>query len=422
MESIKPETKAKCWTASDKIIFHKSKGFMDYLHGDVEKSAAGLACDYEYARESKEMWEAAEKRDTILKKLPNLDCEKLVLWILGQDARHGRLYPMWIWSFLMCKSFPAKDWTQLSQSERAMILKRYEARLVPPLPMPDLLWEPAAAAMLAVFKKLAATNTTPIPEVEPGGAIPPMAPVPAMVQKHGSVYQCLFTVDFSESKDRLAGRFLEWLKQPAITELWQKFKNQRTSKPGNPPLCARKIRRHWNAVYFCLFEVDMSARKGDLTKKFNQWLALPVNRKRLKKYGKEKRGITGQALGRLKDLAAWRLYRENGNCCEGANQFAADNRKKFKNWPEVYAASKKVNGQWPYKAGDPRPFHHAKAAKDDDAVPANQASLFSCDDDYRHAKMKVMERLSILHPREFKKPSPTMRAVFEKFNDLASKP
>jgi hypothetical protein len=249
-----------------------------------------------------------------------------------------------------------------------------------------------------------------------------MTPVPAMAQKSGSVYCCLFEVDFSESKDRLADRFLEWLKQPAITELWQKHKNQTTSKAGNPPLCARKTRRHWNAVYFCLFEVDFSTRKGDLTKQFNKWLALPENRKRLKKYGKEKRGGTGQALDRLKDLAAWRLYRESRNRCEDANQFAADNRKKFKNWLEIYTTCKKVNGKWPYKQGDPRPFHHAKAAKYDAPVPANQANLFSCDDDYRHAKMRVMERLSVLHPREFKKPSPTMSVVFEKFNSLAQKP
>ena len=52
---------------------------MDYLHGDVRKEELQLACAYEYARESKELWEAAKKRDEILRKHPNLDCEKIVL-------------------------------------------------------------------------------------------------------------------------------------------------------------------------------------------------------------------------------------------------------------------------------------------------------------------------------------------------------
>jgi len=422
MEPIKHGTKPVGWAASDEIAFHKSKTFMDYLHGDVKKDEAGFACGYEYARESKELWEAAEKRDEMLKKFPNLDCEKLVLWILGQNARRGQVYPMWAWRFLMCRSFPSKDWNVLNETERGKILGRYETRPVPPLPMPDLLWEPAAVAMLAEFKKLAAANTLPIPEVKPGDAIPPMVPVPAMAQKNGSIYRCLFAVDFSESKDRLADRFLEWLKQPAITELWQKFKNQRTSKPGKRSLRALKNRRFWNSVWFCLLEVDFAARKGDLTGEFNKWLALPENRKRLKKYGMEKRGVTGQPLDRLKDLAAWRLYRENGNRWESANQFAADHRKFFKSWTEVHATCKKVNDAWPYEQGDPRPFHGARAAKDDTLVPVNQADLFSCDDDYRHGKMKVMARLSVLCPREFKKPSPTTMAVLEEFDRLAKKP
>ena len=136
-----------------------------------------------------------------------------------------------------------------------------------------------------------------------------MQPVPAMVQKHGSVYWCLFEVDFSESADHVSDQFLEWLKQPAIARLWQEHKSQRTSKTDRL-MRARKVRRYWNSIYFCLFEVDLSAGKGALTKQFKKWLASPENRKRLGRYGNEKRGATGQPLDRLKDLAAWRLYRE----------------------------------------------------------------------------------------------------------------
>jgi hypothetical protein len=51
------------WTASKKTIFHKSANFMDYLHGDVNNEEAEFACRYEYARESKDVWDAAKLRD-----------------------------------------------------------------------------------------------------------------------------------------------------------------------------------------------------------------------------------------------------------------------------------------------------------------------------------------------------------------------
>lgn len=264
--------------------------------------------------------------------------------------------------------------------------------------------------MLNKFKQLADANTPPIPEVQPGQEIPPMPLVPAMVQKHGAVYWCLFEVDFSESQDRVSDRFLEWLKR-------QEHKTQRTSKTGKI-LRAQKVRRHWNSIYYCLFEVDLSAGQGALTKQFKKWLASPENRKRLRRYVKEKRGATGQSLDRLKDLAAWRLYRENGNNCEQANLFANQNRKKFKDWPEIFRTCKKKNGKWPYKPGDFRPFHNAKTTGDD---LLNNAPLFSASDDYRHAKMRAMERLADSYPREFKKPSPAMEKVFQELRKLAQK-
>jgi len=373
---------------------------MGYLHGDVAKDEAELACAYEYARESGGLWKAAKRRDCILRKYPNTDCEKLVLWILQQGAIGGRTHPMWEWRFLMCKSFPMKDWNALLPGERKEILNHYQTRRVPPLPMPDLLWTPQAVAMHAEFKKLVANNAPAIPEVRPGDAIPPVKLVPAMMQKHGSVYWCLFEVDFSESKDRLADRFLAWLNQPAIVRLWREHKKQRTSE-NHRPLSALKKRRYFNTYYHCLFEVDLSAAKGDLTGQFKKWLALPENRKLLNRYGKEKRGITAQPLDRLKDLAAWRLSRENGNDCEKANKLAALNRKKFKDRAEIYRTCKKKNGKLPYKPGEPRPFHNARVAKNQAWVPANQADLFSCDEDYRHAKMRVKARLSDSFPREF---------------------
>jgi hypothetical protein len=193
--------------------YHLSRCFMDYLHGDVKRDEAELACAYEFARESKELREAAKRRDEILRNRPNLDCERIVLSIVGEDARRGQSHPIWEWRFLMCRGFPTRDWNELSNPERAKILEYYETRQVPPLPMPDLLWMPKAVAMLGGFNKLAIANTPPIPQVQPGDKIPPMKPVPAMLQKAGSVYWCLFAVDFSESESRVSDRFLKWLNQ-----------------------------------------------------------------------------------------------------------------------------------------------------------------------------------------------------------------
>lgn len=390
---------------------------MDYLHGDLDKEGVELACAYEYARESSGLWEAAKKRDEILGKYPNLDCEKIVVSIVGQDARIGRPHPIWEWCFLMCRGFPTKDWNELSEPERVKILRRYETRQVPPLPMPDLLWMPQAVSMLAGFKQLVDANTPPIPQVQPGEEIPPMKPVPAMLQKTGSVYWCLFGVDFSESDNRASDRFLEWLNQSAIAKPWQKDKDHRKKK-ARGVIRAVRVRRSWNSIYFCLFQVDLSARKRDLTSQFRKWLALPENRRRLRRYRKESRGTTGRPFDSLKELAAWRLYRENKNNWEEANKFANDHRKTFKNWSEVYATCKRVNGKWPYKPGDLRPFHNAKNIP---SVPANQANLFSCDDDYRHAKMRVIERLLESYYSEFRKPSPAMVARLARLTELAQK-
>ncbi len=393
---------------------------MDYLHGDVEKQESQLACAYEYARESNELREAARRRDELFRKSPNLGCEQVVLSNLQQDTIFGRSRPIWEWRFLMCKSFPAKDWNTLLPEEKKEILNRYETRHVPPLPMSDLLWAPQAVAMHAEFKKMVADNIPAIPEVRPGSATPPMKRLPAMVQKNSSVYLCVFELDFSESKDHLADRFTAWLNQPAIARHRRKYKKPRADK-NREPLRSVKVRRSFNTHYHCLFEVDLSAGKGDLTKQFKIWLALAENRKRLNRCGYEKRGATGKSLDRLKDLAAWRLYRENENNCGSANQFASRNRKKFKDWPEIFKTCKKQNRKWPYRPGDPRPFHNAKRARNLRSVPTNESDLFSCDEDYRHAKGKVVTHLSDSYPREFKKPSLAKKNIIQELRKIASK-
>jgi len=50
-----------------KYQFHKSKTFMDYLHGDVKGEEAWLAFRYEYLRELEVVWKAAQHRHKRLK-------------------------------------------------------------------------------------------------------------------------------------------------------------------------------------------------------------------------------------------------------------------------------------------------------------------------------------------------------------------
>src|SRR5260370_41725755 len=98
-------------------MYHQSSCFMDYLHGDVRRDEAELACAYKYAHESKELRQLVQTRDKISQKNPNMVWEKLVFGMVQRSAMHGRPHPIWEWCFLMCGGFPAKDWNELSEPE-----------------------------------------------------------------------------------------------------------------------------------------------------------------------------------------------------------------------------------------------------------------------------------------------------------------
>jgi hypothetical protein len=397
--------------------FHKSATFMDYLHGEVDEEEAGAACRYEYARESCAMWEAAKEREALMRE-KKCGCERAALEIVARPKLNECNMPVSEWyqhdflaqSFLCCESFPVKDWNELTDQERNKI-QRYERRKVPPLFMPNvrsplgrkgMVW-----AMHKKFKELAGKNEPVIEDVPPGKTGKPLQPVPAMALKSGSVYHCLFEVDFSEAPDHLSDRFLAWLKQSAIEKLWQGHKKDRTGKIGKP-LRNQKNRQHRNALYCCLFDVNLSARKRELALQFKKWLALPENRKRLKRYEKQKRGKTGEWHDRLKDLAAWRLCREitkEPKAWRHANTYACKNRLKF------------AVAKHPYRRGDPWPFHNARATN---KRPANQAPLFSDQSEASDAKREAENFLADWIPSEFKKPSlspDTEKAFNESFKE-----
>jgi hypothetical protein len=293
-------------------------------------------------------------------------------------------------------------WNELSEPERKKImLSIYARRKVEPLLLQILHYWHYPKDKFPDFNELAAQTKPVMKNVLPGEPHEPAKITRAMVQKTGAVYHCLFIVDFSESKNLLHDRFVAWLNQDEIEKLWDGCKKQRSGKHHNALRSTKVVPSHGSS-HWCLFEVNLSARKGDLTKQFDMWLAAPKIRAQLKQYNQEKRGNSDKWKDRLKDMAAWRLYRENGNDFEKANQFANQNRKKFETWPEIHATCKKVNGKWPYKPHDPRPFRDAKPIKGKSPIAANEADLFS-DDDYRHAKGEAVKALTDWIPNEFKK-------------------
>jgi len=346
--------------------FHTSTTFMDYLHGDVKDEEAWLACLYEYARESKSLREAANRRDELKEKEKGLDTKKAAEWAL-QDLKQQPRFLIEILTFLECESFPKKDWPELSQQDRNKIIRFHPTKKIPPLFMPDV-WTLKAMGILEKFKVMGENAKPVVEDHDPqrGKFAQPYKPVPALLQQHKSFYHAIFTLDFSEGETQLVNRFREWLR-------------------------------------------------------------LPENQERLAKYRKTTTGTTGKPLDRLKDLAAWRLYRELGNNWNKANEFADKHRKRF-TAQKIREWFKTEEERGNYRNGDPMPFRDAKSKKEkwesgqQVIIPANEADLFGEDADAREAQASAWKHLAELMPQEFDPPGPHMFAMFiELEKSLASK-
>lgn len=311
--------------------FHNPKTFMDYLHGDVAAEEAWLACHYEYARESPSFWTAAAKRDEEMKN--GLGVEKAAISALEQmPYESATSLPSYATDFLCCAGFPKKDWQQLSKKERKEIIRYSPGGGIRPLHNPDV-WSLKSRGVLDKFKKMGEDARPVVQNVPVGQAPKPMILVPAILQQHESLFHAIFTLDFSKS----------------VTQLGNEFK---------------------------------------------EWLQLPENKARLKRFKKVKIGATGKPLDRLKDLAAWRLFRELENDWNAANDFANTHRKKSK------------------------PFHSARRQ---DGVPANEADLFGENSDARKAKKSASDYLKEVMPLDFSPPpKPLMDSVLRKIDRLAS--
>lgn len=400
------DAKPHGWTASEKITFHTSRTFMDYLHGDVKDKEAEFVCRYEYARESKDMWDAAKLRDEAKAHSGS------AFWRIHHEFAHWIQVVTWATDFLMCKSFPHKDWNALNDAERKKLLSLHETRKVPPLKMQFLHYSHYPKQKFPEFNELAEQNKPVVVDVRPGERQEPVKLTEAMVQKSGSVYHCLFVVDFSESPKPLSQRYVEWLKLPKIESLRQKHRKAKAGAVGNPLRTGKVVR--WTGTrgaYWCSFQVDVSARKGDLTWQFKKWLASPKNKQRLKRHKHEKRGTSDKWKDRLKDLAAWRLVREITNEPKAwiwANEYACQHRKKKSVVVKRGRPAQEI----------PRAFRDAKGTKNS---PASQAQLFSDQAEASDAARNAWDLLEDWIPSEFKKHFSELMNAWGELGGISSK-
>src|SRR5262249_47936894 len=142
-----------------RFSFHTSSTFLDYLHGDVPEDEAANACFWEYARESLALRDAAKRRDELRVELTGKGLtagnaiEKAALCALEDvGLENHTVFPMHSWEFLVCESFPTKDWNALSRQERNRIMQVLPGDKIRPLRMADS-WTLKASGVLDRFLK-----------------------------------------------------------------------------------------------------------------------------------------------------------------------------------------------------------------------------------------------------------------------------
>jgi hypothetical protein len=154
----------------------------------------------------------------------------------------------------------------------------------------------------------------------------------------------------------------------------------------------------YGSVYWAVFDVDFSKSESQLLKEFQEWLRLPEQRGHLQRERRPTTGATGGDLDRLKDLAAWRLFRELGNDWNAANEFANKKRKAFGDMSEVRTkANKEQVGKWGYKTKSPRPFHSARQ-QCKGRIPPHKADLFAELADAYKARASAASYMALLLP------------------------
>jgi hypothetical protein len=123
-----------------------------------------------------------------------------------------------------------------------------------------------------------------------------------------------------------------------------------------------------------MFTLNFTKTRKRLLQEFDKWLQLPENKARFDAHAQNPVGKTGLSKDRLKDLAAWRLYRELGR--DRALDFAETYRKRD-------------------KTGSPRPFHDPRQDQTK-KVPLNEAPLYSEESGFLKAKRRAIQFLEVI--------------------------
>lgn len=297
---------------------------IDYLHGDVADGELSAACCYEYARESMVLFEAARlHRESSEAADDTLRISELI----DRKFRCGPWFCAWPWAALwrLCPLFPSKAWVQLDERARAelLIFLPLPSDKVKPLHMNEI-WLLDAMGIFDEFKAVAAQ--TRMQRVSD----------PSNPQPRQKIYP--------------------------IIEGWPRQK--------------KVVEQPWVHV---LFTLDFRETETQLRKNFSAWLRLPQNKARLAKHQRNPIGTTGADKDRLKDLAAWRLYREFGYV--RALRFVEVNRKR--------------DG-----LGNPRKFHDTHKAPSEGLSPS-ETPLYSEESGFSNAKRRARHYLAKSIPWEF---------------------
>jgi hypothetical protein len=302
---------------------------MDYLHGDVVDSEFLAACYYEYARESVVLREAA--RLWVSKKRSSTELDEILMAI-------EKRFPGGIWWSLVWRSpsFPRKSWNQLSSRERANIFLWFPSSQIQPLQVNDV-WHLTTRGVIDQLNTMAEQAIETYRSGKPQRKIYPIVEGPEIVN-----------VSHPRKKERVP----------------------------------------WVHVIFCL---NFDKTKKRLVQEFDKWLQLPENKARFDAHKQNPTGKTGAFKDRLKDLAAWRLYRELGS--KKALAFVEENRK-------------------PDEHGKPRQFHDGRKEQSKTKMPLNEAPLYSADNEesqFLKAKGRARNYLGELIPWESGEDAEKMR-------------
>jgi hypothetical protein len=222
------------------------------------------------------------------------------------------------WRFVwQCPSFPAQGWNQLSDAERADLLLSLPptTNRLRPLQLGEVM---SLTPYLDQLKEMAEKARAELKE-SVATRTPQQKVYPILELKNTPFVQALLPLDFRKTRKRL------------------------------------------------LQEIDL-------------WLQLPENKDRFDKHQpKTEAGTEKEAKDRLKDLAAWRVYRELGY--DKALRFCEENRKRD-------------------ESGTLQRFHDWRQDQTK-KIPPNEAPLYSEESGFSNAKKRAEGYLAQLVPWEF---------------------